>query len=333
MLRSCTSAMQNDSSALGVTSDGREVSILVLGAGELGMAVLRALAQRTVTVPGTAISVLLRPGGIDPDSLHKQEQAAELRSLGIRFVFSDLAQASEADLAAILRQFHTVIGCTGFVAGRSIQLKLARAALAAKVKRYLPWQFGVDYDVIGRGSAQDLFDEQLEVRAVLRSQSETEWIIISTGMFTSFLFEPSFGVVDLPRNVLHALGSWQNSVTVTTAQDIGKLTAEILFTEPRISNSVVYTAGDTITYGQLADVINLALHRKVERVLWTVEALMKELAVDPSDAIRRYRVVFAEGRGVSWPMDHTFNGQRAVPVVSVKHWLREHPEAGLSERE
>ncbi len=262
-------------------------------------------------------------------SLHKQQQAIELQSLGVRTVFRDLAQDSETDLTAIFRQFHPVIGCTGFVAGRSIQLKLARAALAGKVQRYLPWQFGVDYDVIGRGSAQDLFDEQLDVRAVLRSQSETEWIIISTGMFTSFLFEPSFGVVDLSRNVVHALGSWQNSVTVTTAEDIGKLTAEILFTEPKISNSVVYTAGDTITYGQLADMIDLAFHRKVERVLWTIEALMKELAADPSDAVRKYRVVFAEGRGVAWPMNHTFNGRRAVPVVSVGDWLREDPRAGL----
>ena len=293
------------------------------------MAVLRALAQRTDILPDAAISVLLRPSGIDPSNLRKQEQAAELRSLGVRFVFSDLAQASEADLAAIFSQFHTVIGCTGFVAGRSIQFKLARAALAGKVKRYLPWQFGVDYDVIGRGSAQDLFDEQLEVRKLLRSQSITEWIIISTGMFTSFLFEPSFGVVDLPRNVVHALGSWENSVTVTTSEDIGKLTAEILFTEPRISNSVVYTAGDTITYGQLADIIDMVLHRKVERVLWTAEMLMTELAADSSDAIRKYRVVFGKGRGVAWPVDQTFNGQRAFPVITVERWLRENSETGL----
>jgi hypothetical protein len=36
------------------------------------------------------------------------------------------------------RRFHTVIGCTGFVAGRSIQLRLARAALGAGVKRFFP---------------------------------------------------------------------------------------------------------------------------------------------------------------------------------------------------
>jgi hypothetical protein len=49
-------------------------------------------------------------------------------------------------------------------------------SLDAGVKRYFPWQFGVDYDVIGGGSAQDLFDEQLDVRDLLRSQDRTEWL-------------------------------------------------------------------------------------------------------------------------------------------------------------
>ena len=74
-------------------------------------------------------------------------------------------------------------------------MKIAQAALEGGVRRYFPWQFGVDYDVLGRGSAQDLFDEQLDVRDLLRGQSSTEWVIVSTGMFTNFLFEPSFGVV------------------------------------------------------------------------------------------------------------------------------------------
>ncbi len=82
-----------------------------------------------------------------------------------------------------------------------------------------------------------------------------EWVIVSTGMFTSFLFEPSFGVVDLAQNTVHALGSWDTSVTDTTPDDIGALTAEIIFAEPRIVNSVVYTAGDTVMYKQLADIV------------------------------------------------------------------------------
>ena len=154
------------------------------------MTVLRHLARRAVSMPELALSVLLRPEGNCADDLRKREQAAELRLSGVRVVFGDLAQDAESALASTFGQFNIVIGCTGFVAGRSIQLKLARAVLAGGVKRYLPWQFGVDYDVIGKGSAQDLFDEQLEVRHLLRSQKVTEWLIISTGMFTSFLFEP-----------------------------------------------------------------------------------------------------------------------------------------------
>jgi len=71
--------------------------------------------------------------------------------------------------------------------------------------------------------------------------------IVSTGMFTSFLFEPAFDVVNLDRRTVHGLGGWETKVTVTTPADVGKLTTEILLAEPRIVNEVVYLAGDTIS--------------------------------------------------------------------------------------
>lgn len=52
----------------------------------------------------------------------------------------------------------------------------------------------------------------------------------------SFLFEPSFGVVDLSQNTVRALGSWETAVTVTSPDDIGRLTAAILFAEPPLVN-------------------------------------------------------------------------------------------------
>lgn len=297
-------------------------SILVLGAGELGMAVLRNLAKRAALFPGTTVSVVLRPSSIDSPAPGKQRDIAELRSLGVNFLTGDLAN-STADLSALFKDFHTVISCTGFVTGRGFQLKLARAVLDAGVKRYFPWQFGVNYDIIGRGSAQDLFDEQLDVRDLLRSQDRTEWVIVSTGMFTSFLFEPAFGVVDLAQNTVHALGSWDTAVTVTTPNDIGALTAEICFAEPRVVNSIVYTAGDTVTYAQLADIVDSVLGRKVRRVEWSMPELKDELAKDPNDSIKKYRVVFAEGKGVSWDIDKTFNAQRGIEVLGVERWARE----------
>jgi NmrA-like family len=300
-----------------------DTSILVLGAGELGMAVLRGLAGRAGRAPGTRLNVLLRPSTITSEDPARRRDIAELRALGVGLLPGDLVEGSAADLSAQFEPFHTVIGCTGFVAGRSIQLKLARAALDAGVRRYFPWQFGVDYDAIGRGSAQDLFDEQLDVRDLLRSQGRTEWVIVSTGMFTSFLFEPSFGVVDRALETVHALGSWDTAVTVTTPEDIGVLTAEIVFDEPRIADRVIYTAGDTITYGRLADVVDSVLGRKVRRVEWTVPVLKDELAKDPDDPIKKYRVVFAEGKGVSWEMGRTFNARRGLEVQDVEHWARE----------
>ncbi|CAN7730107.1 aromatic alcohol reductase [Caballeronia sp. LjRoot31] len=297
-------------------------SILVLGAGELGMAMLRSLARRATPGLGISIAALLRPSTIDSQALAKQKDIAELRSLGVELLPVDLAEQSEESLAAVFGRFHTVISCTGFVGGSGVQLKLARAVLKAQVKRYFPWQFGVDYDVIGRGSPQDLFDEQLDVRDLLRSQDQTEWVIVSTGMFTSFLFEPSFGVVDLGRNTVNALGSWDNGVTVTTADDIGALTTEIVFAEPRVVDQIVYIAGDTVTYRQLADAVDELLDLNVHRTEWTVPELKRELADDPDNSIKKYRAVFAEGKGVAWDKSQTFNAQRGIAACGLEDWMR-----------
>lgn len=299
-------------------------AILVLGAGQLGMSVLRHLAPYAERVPGVAVSVLLRPSSSSSADAAKQQKLADLSALGIDIVAGDLATQSSAELAAIFSRFDTVISCTGFIGGPGVQRKIARAALDAGVKRFVPWQFGVDYDVIGRGSPQDLFDEQLDVRDLLRAQQRTEWIIVSTGMFTSFLFEPAFGVVDLAANTVNALGSWDNAVTVTTADDIGALTARILFADPRIANRAVHVAGDTVTYRDVADALDRVRGIKVHRHEWTIPELKRELAAAPEDAMRKYRAVFAEGRGVAWDKDETFNVRHGIAVCGLEQWLRDH---------
>lgn len=291
---------------------------LVLGAGQLGMAMLRHLAR----AGGGSLSVLLRPSTQACADPAKQQGLAELRALGVDIVQGDLAAQSGEALAATFSRYDTVISCTGFVGGPGVQRKIARAALDAGVKRFVPWQFGVDYDIIGRGSPQDLFDEQLDVRDLLRAQQATEWIIVSTGMFTSFLFEPAFGVVDLDANTVNALGSWDNAVTLTTADDIGALTARILATEPRIANQVVHVAGDTVTYREVADALDRLRGGAVRRRVWTVGELKRQLAESPDDSMRKYRAVFAQGRGVAWDKARTFNGERGIAVCGMEAWMQ-----------
>ncbi|WP_288492443.1 aromatic alcohol reductase [uncultured Pseudomonas sp.] len=310
-------------------------SILVLGAGELGLPVLRNLARLAKEKPGSKVSVLLRQSTLDSQDAGKKRELGELRALGITLVAGDLVKDSIAELAAVFARFDTVIGCAGMVAGRETPMKLARAALASGVKRYFPWQFGVDYDVIGRGSPQDLFDAQLEVRELLRAQSQTEWVIISTGMFTSFLFEPAFEVVDLVTDTVRALGSLDTQVTLTTPEDIGRLTAEIVFFEPRFRNEIVYLAGDTLAYGELAGLLERVLQRPFSTQVWTLPQLLDELEKEPDEQLKhiwKYRAVFAQGRGVAWPMETTFNARHGFPVTSAEQWAREHlVEAGRAE--
>lgn len=306
-------------------------NILVLGAGELGLPVLRNLARRAKDVDGAKISVLLRASSVKSSDPSKRQDIAEIRGLGIEIVVGDLVKSSIDELATAFAQYDTVIGCAGYAAGIDTPMKLARAALQARIPRYFPWQFGVDFDVIGRGSPQDIFDAQLDVRELLRNQHQTEWVIISTGMFMSYLFEPDFGVVDLKNDAVHALGSLDTGVTLTTPDDIGALTAEIVFAKPRIRNEIVYLAGDTVTYGEVADKLQAALGRPFSRSEWSEQCLLDELARDPHNMMRKYRAAFAQGRGVAWDKSGTFNQQRAIPVTDVASWINANLVSGRGE--
>jgi len=289
---------------------------LVIGAGELGLAVIKGLLEQS---PGSfgSTSVLLRPSVNDAEEVISRQ----LQDKGLRIIYGDLATETVNGLAAIFAGFDLVICCTGFVGGPGTQRKITEAALQAGVERYVPWQFGVDYDVVGRGSGQEVFDEQSDVRDMLRGQSATQWVIVSTGMFTSFLFEPAFGLVDLERGRIHALGSWDNRLTVTTSEDIGRLTAAILAHAPPIRDEVMYVAGDTFSYAQLARMVEAHLGRDVERVLWDLGRLRSEVAMHPEDGMRKYRLAFARDSGVAWDKETTFNANQGIAVTDVPAWL------------
>lgn len=293
-------------------------SILILGAGELGMEVLRSLALHPAR-KATKLAVLRRPSSRQDRA--RQEQAYELRGLDVVEVTGNIEHDSLESLADVLTAYQVVINCSGMAMSPTTQLKVARAALRGKVRKYFPWQFGVYYDSIGCGSGQGLFDLQLDVRDLLRGQSEMEWLILSTGKFISFLFEPGFDVVSPDRRTVTALGGWDNRITVTAVEDIGKIVAEIALVHPEL-NGVVYAAGDTISMSQLADVVDETLGIRVLRRLKTVQQLQEELAADPQDGMRKYRLVFAKGVGVSWDKTSTINDKLGLSTTSVMEWAK-----------
>lgn len=294
-------------------------SVLVLGAGELGLGMLEALARHPRR-QNTRVSVLLRQATLDSAAPEKKKLTQRIRALGVDFEAADVVGASVSDLAAIFSKFDTILSCNGMGLPAGTQVKLLEAVLEAKVKRYFPWQFGMDYDVIGEGSSQDLFDEQLEVRRGLRAQSELDWVIVSTGLFMSFLFLPEFGVVDLQARTVRALGSWDNRITLTTPGDIGRVTADVVLDPQGIKSQVAYTAGDTISYGGLADLLDQHFQTKFRRELWDAAELRRQMDEDPNTMVK-YRDTFAQGRGVAWDKDSTVNFQRGIGMTDVKTYL------------
>jgi hypothetical protein len=296
-------------------------SILVLGAGELGSQVLTSLTTHPKR-GNIQIALLLRPSTMASSDPSKQAELEIYRKASISLIPGDVAADAIAQLASLFAPFDTIISCTGMTLPRGTQLKISQAVLEAGVRRYLPWQFGLDYDAIGRASAQDLFDEQLDVRDLLRGQDKTEWVAVSTGMFMSFLFERAFGVVDLEAGKVQALGDWGNVLAVTAVEDIGRVVAEIVLVGVE-EKGVVYVAGDVVSMQRLADVVELVLGRSVERSVETVEQLKRELAEDPGDVMRKYRAVFAAGVGVSWDANETFNSRNGMKTVSVEEWAKQ----------
>lgn len=294
----------------------RPPSILLIGLGELGSAVLQGLAHHAQS-DHTTVTVL--------KAAKRSQDAATVQPLPkeVQFLYVNVNAIAENELSEVFKAFHIVIGCTGMYLPSEVQIKIARAVLAANVQHYFPWQFGVRYDRIGPNSSQDLFTTQLEVRRILRAQTSVKWTILSTGMFTSFLFEPSFGLVDAEWSTVTAIGSWDNQITVTSPNDIGRVVAEMVFTQP-IPTGVVFAAGDTVSMRRLADIVSTISGHAITRRLKTVEELKVELKTDPDDGMKKYRVVFAEGTGVAWERSQTFNEMVGMHMESAAEWATAH---------
>jgi hypothetical protein len=319
--------------------------ILILGAGELGMAMLKAFARANHAAARPDITVLLRPSTAQLPRHNAKVAPIYNLPMSVKILARDLAASGQLELAEVFKPYRIIIGCTGYDQKGSgsevgMQMKIARAIFeAGTVKLYIPWQFGVDYDRFEMGTAGGLFDEQKGVRSFLREMTkagkiETKWIIISTGIFMSFLFEDFWGVVQQDNTegfVINALGSWDTTTTVTTSSDIGRLTREVVLaalkTTPEavaLHNRPVFVAGDSITYSELFEAIKDTTQLPVRKgSVWDMKTLEEKMSKNPDDILSKYRFAFGRGVGVSWRMSATFNSQHGIRAQGLRDWLTE----------
>ncbi len=111
--------------------------VLVLGAGQLGAAVLDALVPAVIERQGT-VSVIVSPAAWDEAGQLRSANHQALADAGATFLAVDIAGSAMETLADQFRGFTTVINCMGFVAGPGTQLKITRAVLAAGYPAIFP---------------------------------------------------------------------------------------------------------------------------------------------------------------------------------------------------
>ncbi|KAG8424303.1 hypothetical protein J3458_001107 [Metarhizium acridum] len=114
-------------------------SVLVIGAGELGLCVLQALAAH-LKRQHVKVSVLMRQATLDSAAPARKRTVQKIKDLNVHFESADVVLAGVEELAGTFKAYHTVVSCSGMELPSGTQTKLAEAALRARVRRYFPWQ-------------------------------------------------------------------------------------------------------------------------------------------------------------------------------------------------
>ncbi|KAK6537792.1 hypothetical protein TWF694_010699 [Orbilia ellipsospora] len=302
-------------------------SILIIGHGELGFAIIDSLHKHSTKKPLTSLTILARPQTISSLPQTDPTKYSQLDKMNIHWLPLDIESASPDALKQAFKPFTAVIYASGMFARLGTPTKVTTAVRDAGVKYYIPWQFGIDYDVVGPTAAGGLFAEQYWIRKFLREENQgMQWNIISNGLFTSFIFYEPFGVFDKKGNSITALGGWDNKVTITAAEDIGKVTAAIVYErlDGKGGDGIQYIAGETLTYGQVADAIEEKMGGRVERKVLDVRAAKSILERDPENKIVKYQVIFGEGDGCSWDLGKTYNEEKKIKTLNFREWMDTH---------
>jgi ribosomal protein S18 acetylase RimI-like enzyme len=118
-------------------------------------------------------------------------------------------------------------------------------------------------------------------------------------------------------------------VTVTDVNGIGSVVADAVFNPEEIRNKVVYVAGDTVSYAQVADVVKGVYGGEWKKEEWDREYLRRKLEENPEDLMVKYQNAFGAGVGVSWEMERTLNHQRGIKLTDLRAYVEENKESLL----
>lgn len=211
--------------------------VAVAGAsGGLGQLVALALVKR-----GVSVKALVRPN-TDPSRTKK------LRDAGVIIAPVDLSAvpALTRELTGAICVVSTLQGLRDVI--QTAQGKLLEASVAAKVPRFIPSDFSLDFTKTKPGSNRNL-DLRREFHAQLK-KSGIAWTSILNGGFMDLMVGDSPMINHKGRKIAY-IGSTTQLLDFTTMVDTAAYTAAVA-ADPNPAPNFLRIASDTVTVEEIA---------------------------------------------------------------------------------
>jgi len=245
--------------------------VLVVGAsGNLGS----KFAKELLKLKRSEVRVLVRSQNASTGE--KQELIQELKQLGAQVVEGDVNSVDS--LKKALTGVDAVISAvSGETLGQG-QLNLLEAVKqTGTIKRFIPSEFGVDLDRVGKGKffvldTKIAFGEKV-------AQTGIPYTIVSTSIFLTYLISPFMGIDVANAQVQVPGGVGDFKISTTHPDDIAAITARLLY-DTRARNAHIQIASDTLTWNELISHLESAYGKKFERKAVSEEQLRQGIKTD-----------------------------------------------------
>jgi len=142
------------------------------------------------------------------------------------------------------------------------------------VKRFIPSEFGTDYDEYIKTHQGTMYDNKKAVVDAIK-QANLEYTLIQTSMFLDIVLSHEFGI-DFVNFKAKIPGDGNTKFTSIHTDDVAKLVPEILL-NPKSVNQHIHLVGDTYTINEALDIFEKVFGRKFERDYIPASELKKQL--------------------------------------------------------
>ncbi|KAL5324804.1 hypothetical protein ACEPPN_005922 [Leptodophora sp. 'Broadleaf-Isolate-01'] len=222
-------------------------------AGHLGSLIALDLRKRNV-----AVKALVRPG------------TAASRTQALRDAGVTIAEVDMTDVPAMTETLEGASTVVSAIQGlrdviQGVQGSLLDAAVAAKVQRFIPSDFSLDFTKTAPGSNRNL-DLRREFHAKL-NESGIQWTSILNGAFMDLITGGQIPLINDRRHRVMHFGSAAQKLDFTTVPETAAYTAAVA-ADPNPTPKFLRIAGDSVSANDLADVVT-RLRGEKYTPMWT----------------------------------------------------------------